>query len=114
MRMLLNPARRVWKKQKTVYILSPKHNMRIVYARVYALAAASFEALLGLEEQNSERRAADLYREGARRQLKWNTLVKVVTFFFSNINIHYRSKVWGHPDNFVSYMKSHTFISQMN
>jgi len=29
-------------------------------------------------------------------------------------NLHYRSKVWGHPDNFVSSMKTHTFIYQMN
>jgi len=30
------------------------------------------------------------------------------------VYIHYRSKVWGHPDNFVSSMKTHTFIYQMN
>ena len=29
-------------------------------------------------------------------------------------NIHYRSKVWGHPDNFVFSMKTHTFIYQMS
>jgi len=29
-------------------------------------------------------------------------------------NIHYCSKVWDHPDNFVSSMKNHTFIFQMN
>jgi len=29
-------------------------------------------------------------------------------------NIHYRSKVWGHPDNFVFSMKTHTFIYKMN
>jgi len=28
--------------------------------------------------------------------------------------IHYRSKVWGHPDNFVLSMKTHNFIYQMN
>jgi len=30
------------------------------------------------------------------------------------IYIHFRSKVWDHPDNFVSSMKNHTFIDQMN
>jgi len=25
--------------------------------------------------------------------------------------IHYRSKVWGHPDNFVSSMKTHFYLS---
>jgi len=25
--------------------------------------------------------------------------------------IHFRSKVWGHPDNFVSYMKTHFYLS---
>src|SRR4029434_7746571 len=29
-------------------------------------------------------------------------------------NIHYRSKVWRHPDNFVFSMKTHTFIYQMS
>jgi len=28
--------------------------------------------------------------------------------------IHHRSKVWGHPDNFVFSMKTHTFIYQMS
>jgi len=27
------------------------------------------------------------------------------------IYIHYRSKVWDHPDNFVSSMKNHTYLS---
>jgi len=27
------------------------------------------------------------------------------------IYIHYRSKVWGHPDNFVSSMKTHFYLS---
>jgi len=26
-------------------------------------------------------------------------------------NIHYRSKVWGHPDNFLSSMKTHFYFS---
>jgi len=26
-------------------------------------------------------------------------------------DIHYRSKVWGHPDNFVSSMKTHFYLS---
>ena len=30
------------------------------------------------------------------------------------MSIHYRSKVWGHPDNFVFSMKTHTFIYQMS
>ena len=30
------------------------------------------------------------------------------------VYIHYRSKVWGHPDNFVFSMKTHTFIYQMS
>jgi len=25
--------------------------------------------------------------------------------------LHYRSKVWGHPDNFVSSMKTHFYLS---
>ena len=29
-------------------------------------------------------------------------------------HIHYHSKVWGHPDNFVFSMKAHTFIYQMS
>src|SRR4029434_2397474 len=29
-------------------------------------------------------------------------------------HIHYRSKVWGHPDNFVFSMKTHTFMYQMS
>ena len=28
--------------------------------------------------------------------------------------VHYRSKVWGHPDNFMFSMKTHTFIHQMS
>jgi len=28
--------------------------------------------------------------------------------------IHYGSKVWGHADNLVFSMKTHTFIYQMN
>ena len=28
--------------------------------------------------------------------------------------IHYLSKVWGHPDNFMISMKTHTFIHQMS
>jgi len=31
-----------------------------------------------------------------------------------SLKIHYRWKVWGHPDNFASSMKNHTFIYQMN
>jgi len=26
-------------------------------------------------------------------------------------NLHYRSNVWGHPDNFVFSMKTHTYLS---
>jgi len=33
---------------------------------------------------------------------------------YERIHVHYRSKVWDHPDNFVSSMKNHTFIYQMN
>ena len=29
-------------------------------------------------------------------------------------HIHYRSKVWGHPDNFMFFMKTQTFIHQMS
>jgi len=29
----------------------------------------------------------------------------------SDIYINYRSKVWGHPDNFVSSMKTHFYLS---
>jgi len=35
-------------------------------------------------------------------------------YIYIYIYIHYRSNVWGHPDNFVSSMKTHTFIYQMN
>jgi len=28
-----------------------------------------------------------------------------------SLYIHYRSKVWGHPDNFVSSMKTHFYLS---
>jgi len=28
-----------------------------------------------------------------------------------NIYLHDRSKVWGHPDNFVSSMKTHFYLS---
>jgi len=28
-----------------------------------------------------------------------------------DLNLHYRSKVWGHPDNFVSSMKTHFYLS---
>ena len=28
--------------------------------------------------------------------------------------IHYRSKVWGHPDNCLFSMKTHTFVYQMS
>jgi len=28
-------------------------------------------------------------------------------------DIHYRSKVWGHPDNFVSSMKTHFYLSNV-
>jgi len=28
-----------------------------------------------------------------------------------SIYVHYRSKVWGHPDNFVSSMKTHFYLS---
>jgi len=31
-----------------------------------------------------------------------------------SVDIHYRSKVWGHPDNFVFSMRTHTFIYQMS
>jgi len=38
-----------------------------------------------------------------------------VSSYNSNIlNVHYRSKVRGHADNFVFSMKTHTFIYQMN
>ena len=30
------------------------------------------------------------------------------------VYIHYRSKVWGHPDNFMFSMKTKTFIHQMS
>jgi len=36
-------------------------------------------------------------------------LRKMVTF--DRLLIHYRSKVWGHPDNFVSSMKTHFYLS---
>ena len=29
-------------------------------------------------------------------------------------NIHYRSKVWGHPDNFMFSLKTHTVFSCAN
>ena len=31
-----------------------------------------------------------------------------------HLDIHYRSKVWGHPDNLMFSMKTHTFIHQMS
>jgi len=39
---------------------------------------------------------------------------KLKKLTFVVFRIHYRSKVWDHPDNFVSSMKNHTFIYQMN
>jgi len=32
----------------------------------------------------------------------------------SGLRVHYRSEVWGHPDNLVFSMKTHTLIYQMN
>jgi len=35
-----------------------------------------------------------------------------ISILFSCLtNIHYRSKVWGHPDNFMSSMKTHFYFS---
>ena len=31
-----------------------------------------------------------------------------------DVHIHYRSKVWGQPDNFMFSMKTHTLIHQMS
>jgi len=42
-----------------------------------------------------------------KQENKYNTI-------YIYIYIYYRSKVWDHPDNFVSSMKIHTFIHQMN
>jgi len=33
----------------------------------------------------------------------------VCVYIYIYIYIHYRSKVWGHPDNFVSSMKTHFY-----
>ena len=32
----------------------------------------------------------------------------------THTHTHYRSKVWGHPDNFMFSMKTQTFIHQMS
>jgi len=42
--------------------------------------------------------------------LFFNCLLHVMFCMF----LHYRSKCWGHPDNLVFPMKTHTFIYQMN
>ena len=36
------------------------------------------------------------------------------TTTIERLHLHYRSKVWGHPDNVMFSMKSHAFIYQMN
>jgi len=42
-------------------------------------------------------------------------LVSIVLNLVSQtLYVHYRSKVWDHPENFVFSMKTHTFIYQMS
>jgi len=35
----------------------------------------------------------------------------IYVYIYVYVYVHYRSKVWGHPDNFVSSMKTHFYSS---
>jgi len=70
--------------------------------------------------------SASAVRVSKQGQEKKNTTLKLllrtcetavldrVGCVWGQIYIHYRSKVWDHPDNFVFSMKTHTFIFQMS